>query len=146
MYRHRIKIIILLIVFVVFLIWLTSPQLYIYRHTGFRTLIAFTEYYYDLIGEGKDYDSLHVFKISQLDSKRLSDKVQQDSRWKPLPLSTCILEGKNSIVSPNYNEKLAKYSSLQEGYYLFSDGYELCIFDCKNNILIIRARSIQSNY
>ena len=97
MYRRkirRIKLFIILIILVWFFIWIESPQAYIRMRTGFRMIIAFQEYHYDTIDEGKDFDALRVFRISQFDSKRLSDKVQQDSRWKPLPLPTDIFEGK----------------------------------------------------
>ena len=51
--------------------WSMSPTQYIYRKTEFLSYEFPEEVYdFDAIGHGKDYDSLHIFKLKGWDGKR----------------------------------------------------------------------------
>lgn len=133
-----------LIVLLCIMLWLISPQKYIAKHTGFTPVFALTEYHYERISQGKDYDTLYVFSLSRYDSNRLSDVIQADHSWSSLPMSTEAAS--DDLLSPYYDQRLSVYALLQKGYYLYTPNYELCIFDYENNILVIRTRSNRFHY
>lgn len=121
---------------------LDSPTVYIHGKTDFWcvSLPAHT-YYYDAIDHGKDYDSLHIFSLAQMDVERLSAFAECGEDWKPLPINQNVL--RSEISDEKFDSKMKDMRNCQMGYwYIDNKLRDLYVLDLKENRLYIRTASV----
>jgi len=121
---------------------MNSPTAYIHKKLDFWcVLIPRRIYYYDAIGQGKDYNSLHIFSLSQFDANRLSSSLNDGNGWEILPINQEVLD--SDISDANFDSMMMDMLDSQVGYWYLDDfQHDLYVLDVKNNILYIRTASI----
>lgn len=121
---------------------MNSPTAYIHKKLDFWcVLIPQRIYYYDAIRQGKDYDSLHIFSLSQFDADRLSSSLNDGNGWEILPINQ---EVRNCDISDaNFDSMMTDMLDSQVGYWYFDDfQHDLYVLGIKENKLYIRTASI----
>ena len=118
-----------------------SPTQYIYRKTEFLSY-GFPEevYDFDAIGHGKDYDSLHIFKMKGWDGKRFLRDLENKENWNPLPVE--LDAEKHPLCDVEFDVHMRDMLSAKDGYWMISQEENLfCVYDKSKRLLYIRTAS-----
>lgn len=136
----------IILLFLLVLIWIDSPTMYIYRRTGFMCwMFPKLNYTFNVFDHGKDFDAIHIFTLKEIDSRRFSDYVHQDEDWNPLPIHEDLLASK--ICNIDFDQHMQDFVYLQEGFwYMDQSKHKLYIFSEVQNILFLRTASSFTGY
>lgn len=121
--------------------WSMSPTQYIYRKTEFLSYEFPKEVYdFDAIGHGKDYDSLHIFKLKGWDGKRFLYDLENKENWNPLPVE--LDAEKHLLCDVEFDVHMRDMLSAKDGYWMISQEENLfCVYDKSKRLLYIRTAS-----
>ena len=123
-----------------------SPTLYIYKKTEFVSWLFPREiYYFDAIGHGKVYDSIHIFKLSEFDGNRFFMFLKDKNNWNPLPID--INEKENALYDVEFDYNMRNMLSSEDGYWMISPDHKLfCVYDRSDRLLYVRNASSFTGY
>ena len=126
---------------------LASPTSYIHQKTGFFCIqMPRRIYNYNAIDHGRDYDSLHVYLLKELDTERLSQFAARSDEWRPLPLPDEVLA--QEVCNAEYDAHMPHMLNAQSGWwraggrYGTEEYFDLYVFEDSTNMLFMRTASV----
>ncbi len=127
--------------------WSVSPMRYINRKTAYLSYGFPKEvYHFDAIGHGKDYDSIHIFKLKEWDGKRFLRYLKDQENWNPLPVDQKAAK-KHLLCDVEFDEHMRGMLGAEGGYWIISPEKNLfCVYDQSEYMLYIRTASSYTHY
>lgn len=121
--------------------WAVSPTQYIYKKTKFFSYWFPKEIYdFDAIGHGRDYDAIHIFKLSEFDGNRFFLFLQEKDNWSALPVN--IDEKEYELCDVEFDYHIRDMLFAEDGYWtIYPENKLFCVYDSANRLLYIRTAS-----
>lgn len=147
MKRIIIFLVVSMLLLLVSMLILSSPPVQIYSSTGFLASPFVTQqYYYDAVGEGRDYNSIKIFSLSRSDQIRFVFFVSNHEEWTLLPLSEEVCA--STISNVGYNPHMEEMLTAKHGFWYYEErltGGKLFIYDADSGKLYLRNANCFAN-
>ena len=128
--------------------WSMSPARYIDRKTAYLSYGFPKEvYHFDAIDHGKDYDSIHIFKLKEWDGKRFLHYLKEQENWNPLPVDHQKETENHLLCDVEFDTHMNDMLEAEDGYWIISPEKNLfCVYDQSECKLYIRTASSFTHY